>query len=51
VIEVSEDRLWVIRVDRFKGFAEDCMAEYNLVGCKVPDLTDPGELSYHMLRK
>jgi 4-hydroxyphenylacetate 3-monooxygenase len=37
--------------DRFKGFAEDCMAEYDLNGWKVPDLTDPGELSYHMMRK
>src|SRR5215468_5487642 len=37
--------------DRFKGFAEDCMAEYDLDGWKVPDLTDPGELSYHVLRK
>jgi len=37
--------------DRFKGFAEDCMAEYDLDGWKVPDLTDPGELSYHMLKK
>jgi len=36
--------------DRFKGFAEECMAEYDLDGWKVPDLTDPGELSYHMLR-
>ena len=34
--------------DRFKGFAEDCMAEYDLDGWKVPDLTDPGELSYHL---
>ena len=36
--------------DRFKGFAEDCMAEYDLDGWKVPDLTDPGALSYHALR-
>src|SRR6266704_4664588 len=36
--------------DKFKGFAEECMAEYDLDGWKVPDLTDPGELSYHMLR-
>ena len=36
--------------DRFKGFAEDCMAEYDLDGWKVPDLTDPGELSYHISR-
>jgi len=27
------------------------MAEYDLDGWKVPDLTDPGELSYHMLKK
>jgi hypothetical protein len=26
------------------------MAEYDLDGWKVPDLTDPGELSYHVLR-
>jgi aminocarboxymuconate-semialdehyde decarboxylase len=37
--------------DRFKGFAEDCMAEYDLDGWTVPDLTDPGELSYHMMKK
>ena len=35
---------------KFKGFAEDCMAEYDLDGWKVPDLTDPGELSYHVMR-
>ena len=37
-------------VAKFKGFAEDCMAEYDLEGWKVPDLTDPGELSYHVMR-
>jgi hypothetical protein len=36
--------------DRFKGFAEECMAEYDLDGWKVPDLTDPGGLSYHVMR-
>ena len=36
--------------DRFKGFAEECMAEYDLDGWRVPDLTDPGELSYHVMR-
>jgi 4-hydroxyphenylacetate 3-monooxygenase len=36
--------------DRFKGFAEACMAEYDLDGWKAPDLTDPGELSYHVMR-
>ena len=35
---------------RFKGFAEECMAEHDLDGWKVPDLTDPGDLSYHALR-
>jgi 4-hydroxyphenylacetate 3-monooxygenase len=37
--------------DRFKGFAEQCMAEYDLNGWTVPDLTDPGELSYHVNRR
>jgi 4-hydroxyphenylacetate 3-monooxygenase len=32
----------------FRGFAEACMAEYDLDGWRVPDLTDPGELSYHV---
>ena len=36
--------------DRFKGFAEECMAEYDINGWRVPDLTDPGELSYHVMR-
>jgi 4-hydroxyphenylacetate 3-monooxygenase len=26
------------------------MAEYGIDGWRVPDLTDPGELSYHVLR-
>ena len=34
----------------FKGFAEDCMAEYDLNGWTVPDLSDPGALSYHLMR-
>ena len=33
--------------DKLKGFAEACMAEYDLDGWKVPDLTNPGPLSYH----
>ena len=36
--------------DKLKGFAEQCMAEYDLDGWKVPDLTGPGELSYHVMR-
>jgi hypothetical protein len=26
------------------------MAEYDLDGWRVPDLRDPGELSYHVMR-
>ncbi|MET0277899.1 MAG: 4-hydroxyphenylacetate 3-hydroxylase N-terminal domain-containing protein [Pseudorhodoplanes sp.] len=33
-----------------QGFAEKCMAEYDLDGWKVPDLIDPDELSYHAIR-
>ena len=33
--------------DKLKGFAEHCMAEYDLDGWKVPDLTNPGPLSHH----
>jgi 4-hydroxyphenylacetate 3-monooxygenase len=36
--------------DKMKGFAETCLAEYGLEGWRVPDLTDPGELSYHVAR-
>jgi aromatic ring hydroxylase len=37
-------------VDRLKGFAETCMAEYDLDGWIAPDLIDPGELSRHFKR-
>jgi aromatic ring hydroxylase len=37
--------------DRFRGFAEQCMEEYDLDGWRVPDLMDPGELSYHLRPK
>jgi aromatic ring hydroxylase len=36
--------------DKLKVFAEQCMAEYDLDGWKVPDMQDPDELSYHLLR-
>ena len=37
--------------DRFKGFAEECMAEYDSMAGRCPtDLTDPGELRYHAMR-
>ena len=30
---------------RFKGFAEQCMAEYDLDGWTVPDLINPDDIS------
>jgi len=36
--------------DKLKGFAEQCMAEYDLDGWRVPDLADPGAFSYHASR-
>ncbi len=37
-------------VDRLKGFAEQCMAEYDLDGWTVPDLVNPDDVSL-VLRK
>ena len=31
--------------DSFKGFAEQCMAEYDLDGWTVPDLIDNGDVA------
>src|SRR5262252_2924293 len=36
---------------KFKGFAEQCMAEYDLDGWTAPDLIDPDDLSHHGRRK
>jgi 4-hydroxyphenylacetate 3-monooxygenase len=36
---------------KLTGYAEQCMAEYDIDGWKVPDLQDPEEMSYHLLRK
>ncbi len=36
---------------KFKGFAEQCMAEYDLDGWTVPDLLNPDDLSYHKGKK
>jgi 4-hydroxyphenylacetate 3-monooxygenase len=38
------------RAAQLTGFAEQCMAEYDIDGWKVPDLKDPDELSYHAMR-
>jgi 4-hydroxyphenylacetate 3-monooxygenase len=37
--------------ERMKGFAERCMAEYDLDGWTAPDLFDPGAFSYHARRR
>jgi 4-hydroxyphenylacetate 3-monooxygenase len=36
--------------ERMKGFAERCMAEYNLDGWTAPDLINPDDVSYHSTR-
>ncbi len=33
--------------EKLKGFAEQCMAEYDLDGWTVPDLMNPGDFSIH----
>ncbi len=33
------------RTTEFTGFAEPCMAEYDLDGCKAPDLITPDDVS------
>jgi 4-hydroxyphenylacetate 3-monooxygenase len=35
---------------KFKGFAEQCMAEYDLDGWTVPDLINPDDFSIHKKR-
>jgi 4-hydroxyphenylacetate 3-monooxygenase len=30
---------------KYKGFAEECMAEYNLDGWTVPDLISPDDIN------
>ncbi len=36
------------QADKYKGFAEQCMDEYNLDGWTVPDLIDPDDISVVM---
>jgi len=35
------------QADAMKGFAERCMAEYDLDGWTVPDLVNPDDVSRH----
>lgn len=34
--------------ERYKGFAEQCMAEYDLTGWTVPDLINPDDVNLHL---
>ena len=34
--------------EKFKGFAEQCLAEYDLDGWTVPDLINPDDVNLHM---
>ena len=36
---------------RYKGFAEKCMAEYDLDGWTVPDLINPDDISAIMKKR
>jgi 4-hydroxyphenylacetate 3-monooxygenase len=36
------------QVERFKGFAEQCMAEYDLEGWTVPDLINPDDVNFFL---
>ena len=38
------------KTDAYKGFAEQCMNEYDFDGWTVPDLIDPDDVSYHANR-
>ena len=38
------------KTDAYKGFAEQCMNEYDLDGWTVPDLIDPDDISFHAKR-
>ena len=35
------------QTESYKGFAEQCMNEYDLDGWTVPDLINPDDISFH----
>jgi len=47
-LEILEAATALGQVDRYKGFAEQCMAEYNLDGWTVPDLINPDDVNLFM---
>lgn len=49
-LEVLLNALSTGQADAFKGFAERCLAEYDLDGWTVPDLITPDDINLHMRR-
>ena len=47
-LEVLDVATALGQVDKYKGFAEQCMAEYDLDGWTVPDLINPDDVNIHM---
>jgi 4-hydroxyphenylacetate 3-monooxygenase len=45
VLEVAKE---LGQVEKYKGLAEQCMAEYDLDGWTVPDLINPDDVNVHM---
>ena len=39
------------QAQRFKGFAEECMAEYDLDGWTVPDLINPDDVNLFLKKR
>ena len=49
-MEVLFSALATGQVDQYKGFAEQCMAEYDLDGWTAPDLVNPDDVSFFTQR-
>jgi 4-hydroxyphenylacetate 3-monooxygenase len=47
-LEVLDVATALGQVEKYKGFAEQCMAEYDLNGWTVPDLINPDDVNIHM---
>jgi aromatic ring hydroxylase len=50
-LEVLLNAMAVGQVDQFKGFAEQCLAEYDLDGWTVPDLITPDDINLHLKKQ
>jgi 4-hydroxyphenylacetate 3-monooxygenase len=49
-MEVLFSALATGQADEYKGFAEQCMAEYDLDGWTAPDLVNPDDVSFFTQR-